>query len=384
MEGVSRANSLFALDLYQALSASSAEGNIFFSPLSISAVLSMVYLGARGDTAAEMERVLSLSSVSDVHSHFESLISSINSPSASYILRLANRLYGEKSFSFLPECLDSTMKLYHAELQTVDFIGASEGSRQLINKWVEKQTENKIRDLLKPGMVTTMTRLALVNAIYFKGKWTHTFQAKYTREMAFKINQKESHPVRMMHQLNKLPFRCLPEYKLQVLELPYIQQELSMLILLPDETKDGSDPLLKLEKELTLEKLLDWTNRDKMDTQGAVIVHLPKFKLEIESCLSETLEKMGMSSVFQETKADLTGMGSNGGLFVSAVIHKAFVDVSEEGTEAAAATCVYIITSYVPRPEPRYYFTADHPFMFFIRHNPSNNILFLGRYRSPS
>ncbi|XP_073789144.1 serpin peptidase inhibitor, clade B (ovalbumin), member 1-like isoform X2 [Danio rerio] len=195
MEGVSRANSLFALDLYRALSASSAEGNIFFSPLSISAALSMVYLGARGDTAAEMERVLSLSSVSDVHSHFESLISSINSPSASYILRLANRLYGEKTFSFLPEYLDSTMKLYHAELQTVDFIRASEESRQLINKWVEKQTENKIRDLLKPGMVTTMTRLALVNAIYFKGKWTHTFQAKYTREMAFKINQKESHPV---------------------------------------------------------------------------------------------------------------------------------------------------------------------------------------------
>ncbi|XP_051731590.1 leukocyte elastase inhibitor-like [Ctenopharyngodon idella] len=380
MEGLARANSLFALDLYRALSASSSEGNMFFSPLSISAALSMVYLGARGDTAEEMAKVLSFSSVSDVHSHFESLTSSINGPSASYILRLANRLYGEKTFSFLPEYLDSTLKLYHADLQAVDFIGASEDSRQLINKWVEEQTENKIQNLLKPGTVTGMTRLVLVNAIYFKGNWLHIFEARRTEEMPFKINQNESRPVEMMYQKKKFLFRCIPEYKLQVLELPY-KQELSMLILLPNETQDGSDPLLKLESELTLDKLLDWTNTDEMTTWMDIRVHLPKFKLEVESSLSKILQEMGMSSVFQETKADLAGMSSQDGLFISAVVHKAFVEVNEEGTEAAAATG-FILGSCASKQDPQN-FTADHPFIFFIRHNPTNSILFLGRFRGP-
>ncbi|XP_056337602.1 leukocyte elastase inhibitor [Danio aesculapii] len=380
MEGVSRANSLFALDLYRALSASSAEGNIFFSPLSISAALSMVYLGARGDTAGEMAKVLSFSSVSDVHSHFETLISSINSPSASYILRLANRLYGEKTFSFLPEYLSSSLKLYHADLQAVDFIGASEQSRQLINKWVEEQTENKIRDLLKPGMVTGMTRLALVNAIYFKGNWLQRFKAQDTKEMPFKINQKEKRPVQMMYQKKKFPFNYIYDHRLQVLELPYVKEELSMLILLPEESQDGSDPLLKLESELTIDKLHEWTNRSNMDTHTDIIVHLPKFKLEIESSLVEILMGMGMSSVFQEGKADLTGMTGHGGLFLSAVAHKAFVDVNEEGTEAAAATAAVAVLCMFGEE----HFMADHPFLFYIRHNPTNSILFFGRFRGPS
>uniref|UniRef100_A0A8C2BYD4 Leukocyte elastase inhibitor n=1 Tax=Cyprinus carpio TaxID=7962 RepID=A0A8C2BYD4_CYPCA len=380
MEGLSRANSAFALDLYRTLSASNAEGNMFFSPLSISAALSMVYLGARGDTAKEMEKVLSFSSVSDVHSHFESLTSAINSPSASYILRLANRLYGEKTFSFLPEYLDSTLKLYHADLQAVDFIGASDESRQLINKWVEEQTENKIKDLLQPGVINGLTRLVLVNAIYFKGTWMHTFEALNTREMPFKINQNESRTVEMMYLEETFPFRNIPEDKLQVLEIPYEQEELSMLILLPNETQDGSDPLLKLESELTLDKLHDWTRRDRMGTWMDIRVHLPKFKLEVERSLSEILQKMGMSSVFQETKADLTGMSSHRGLFISAVIHKAFIEVNEEGTEAAAATAAFVFLCARSSES----FTADHPFLFFIRHNPTNSILFLGRFRGPS
>ncbi|XP_059354672.1 leukocyte elastase inhibitor-like isoform X1 [Carassius carassius] len=381
MEDVSRANSLFALDLYRALSASNAEGNMFFSPLSISAALSMVYLGARGETYEEMAKVLSFSSVSDVHSHFETLTSTINSPSASYILKLANRLYGEKTFSFLPEYLESTLKLYHADLQAVDFIGASDESRQLINKWVEEQTENKVKDLLKPGMLTGMTRLVLVNAIYVKANWMHTFKATETKEMPFKINQNESRPVQMMYQKKLFTFRYIPEYEVQVLELPYKQKELSMLILLPNETQDGSDPLLKLESELTLDKLLDWTERDEM-TMQMIKVHLPKFKLEVESSLSEILQKMGMSSVFQETKADLTGMSSKGGLFLSAVIHKAFIEVNEKGIEATAATAVILLGSC--RQTEFQSFTADHPFLFFIRHNTTNSVLFLGRFRGPS
>ncbi|KAA0708625.1 Leukocyte elastase inhibitor [Triplophysa tibetana] len=381
MDSLARANSLFTLDLYRALSASSsADGNMFFSPLSISAALSMIYLGARGDTAKEMAKVLSFNSVSDVHSNFESLTSAINNPSASYILRLANRLYGEKTFGFSPDYLDSTLKMYHAELQSVDFIGSSEKSRQIINKWVEEQTENKIKDLLKPDMVTGMTRLALVNAIYFKGNWLQKFNAQDTTEMPFKINKNESRPVQMMFQKKKFPFNYIHEHRLQVLELPYVKEELSMLILLPEDAQDGSDPLLKLERELTLDKLLEWTNRNKMDVNTDILVHLPKFKLEDESSLAETLAGMGMISVFQSSSADLTGMSSAGGLYLSSVVHKAFVEVNEEGTEAAAATAG-MVAFCMFREE---HFMADHPFLFFIRHNPTNSILFLGRFRVPS
>ncbi|XP_051954841.1 leukocyte elastase inhibitor-like [Xyrauchen texanus] len=380
MDGLTRANGVFALDLYRALSASNAGENLFFSPLSISTALSMVYLGARGNTSKEMAKVLSFSSVSDVHPHFATLTSAINNPSASYILKLANRLYGEKTFSFLPDYLDSTLKLYHADLQAVDFIGASEESRLIINKWVEEQTENKIKDLLKPDMVTGMTRLALVNAIYFKGNWLNRFNAQETKEMPFKMNQNQSRPVQMMYQMKKFPFNYIHEHRLQVLELPYVQEELSMLVLLPEETHDGTDCLHKLERELTLDKLLEWTKRNNMDTQTDIVVHLPKFKLEAESSLAEILVGMGMTSLFQGPMADLTGMSSQGGLFLSSVAHKAYVEVNEEGTEAAAATAGLVAFCMI-REE---HFMADHPFLFFIRHNPTNSILFLGRFSGPS
>lgn len=379
MESLSRANSAFALDLYRAISAENPDGNLFFSPLSVSAALSMVYLGARGTTADEMAKVLSFSSIPDVHTHFKTLNSAINSPKASYILRLANRLYGEKTFSFSSEYVGSTLKLYQADMQAVDFIGASEESRKLINHWVEEKTEGKIKDILQSGTVTAMTRLALVNAIYFKGKWKNVFNTEHTKEMPFKINQNETKPVQMMYQTKKFLFNYVDEYRLQVLDLPYVEEELSMVVLLPQESEDGSDPLQKLERELTVDKLLEWTNQEKMDRWTDIIVHLPKFKLEEQYSLKDILNKMGMSSLFQASAADLTGMSSKGGLFVSSVTHKAFVEVNEEGTEAAAATAV-MVNFCMAREE---HFMADHPFLFFIRHNPTKSILFFGKYRGP-
>ncbi|XP_060773786.1 leukocyte elastase inhibitor-like [Neoarius graeffei] len=380
MENLSHANSAFALDLYRAISSNNPDGNLFFSPLSISAALSMVYLGARGATAEEMAKVLSFSSIPNVHTHFKTLSSAINSPKASYILRLANRLYGEKTFHFLSEFLDSTQKLYQADMQAVDFIGSSEESRKLINHWVEEKTEGKIKDILQPGMVTAMTRLALVNAIYFKGKWKDVFNTEDTKEMPFKINKNETKPVQMMYKKKKFLFKYIDEYKLQVLDLPYVEEELSMVVLLPEESQDGSDSLQTLETEITVDKLLEWTNPEKMTRWNDINVHLPKFKLEEQYSLTDTLNKMGMSSLFQANVADLTGMSSQGGLFVSSVAHKAFVEVNEEGTEAAAATVVMIRTlCWTPEKN----FMADHPFLFFIRHNPTKSILFFGRFRGP-
>ncbi|KAM3619038.1 uncharacterized protein V6R79_002006 [Siganus canaliculatus] len=375
MAAVSSSNTAFALELLRTLSKGNPTGNIFVSPLSISSALAMVYLGAKGETANQMAQALSFSSGEGVHADFETLNADINSSAASYILKLANRLYGESTSKFLPEFLDATQKYYHADLKTVDFIGAAEDCRGEINSWVEQQTENKIKELLKPGTVTPMTRLALVNAIYFKGNWMNRFDAANTKEMPFKTNNNESIPVQMMYQMKKLPYNYIPEFNLQILELPYVEDELSMFILLPEP---GSEFLRKLELDLTLEKLDEWTNRANMDVHSDVIVHLPKFKLEEFYELNEALAKMGMKDVFSAA-ADLSGMSSEGGLYLSAVAHKAFVEVNEEGTEAAAATAGMIAFCML-REE---HFTADHPFLFFIRHNKTKSILFLGRFSSP-
>ncbi|XP_071005863.1 leukocyte elastase inhibitor-like isoform X2 [Oncorhynchus clarkii lewisi] len=378
MASISSSNTAFALELYRTLGQTNT-GNVFISPFSISSALAMVYLGAKGDTAAQMAKVLSFNLTKDVHTDFQTLNGDINSPSASYILKLANRLYGEKTCNFLTEFLESTHKFYHADMKAVDFLGAAEEARGEINGWVEQQTANKIKDLLKPGTVSAMTRLALVNAIYFKGNWLNRFDQKDTKEMPFKLNQNESKPVQMMHQMKKFPFNYVPDYNLQIVELPYVDEELSMFVLLPEEATDGSDPLVKLERELTMEKLDEWTSRNNMDTGTEVIVHLPKFKLEEDYELNKPLTQLGMKDVFEGGRADLSGMNGEGGLFLSTVAHKAFVEVNEEGTEAAAATAG-IVAFCMIREE---HFTADHPFLFFIRHNKSKSILFLGRFSSP-
>ncbi|XP_029989104.1 leukocyte elastase inhibitor isoform X2 [Sphaeramia orbicularis] len=379
MASISSSNTDFALGLLRTLSQDNPTGNIFVSPLSISSALAMVYLGARGDTAAQMAQALSFSSVRDVHTDFQELNSDINSKSASYILKLANRLYGETTSNFLSEFLEATQKFYNADMKAVDFIGSAEACRAEINTWVEEQTENKIKDLLKPGTVSTMTRLALVNAIYFKGNWMHRFDAANTKEMAFKVNQNETRPVQMMYKMKKLPYNYIPEHGLQILELPYVDDELSMFILLPEESDQGISPLNKLQENLTQEKLDEWTNRENMDVHSDVIIHMPKFKLEEDYELNDPLAKMGMKDVFCSATADLSGMNGEGGLFLSTVAHKAFVEVNEEGTEAAAATAG-IVSFCMLREE---HFTADHPFLFFIRHNKTKSILFLGRFSSP-
>lgn len=377
MSAVSNSNTAFALELFRTLSQTNPAGNIFISPLSISSALAMVYLGAKGDTAAQMAQALSFSSGEGVHADFQKLNADINSPSASYILKLANRLYGENTAHFLPDFLEATQKYYQADLKTVDFIGAPEACRAEINGWVEQQTENKIKDLLKPGTVNADTRLALVNAVYFKGNWKNPFKEANTKEMPFKIKQNETVPVQMMHQRKKLPYNYIADHDLQILELPYVGEELSMFILLP---KESSDPLLKLEKELTQERLNEWTDGKNMSSHSEVVLHLPKFKLEEDYELNDPLVKLGMKDVFCAGRADLSGMNGEAGLFLSTVVHKAFVEVNEQGTEAAAATGVMIVgCCYIPDT----HFTADHPFLFFIRHNKTKSILFFGRFSSP-
>uniref|UniRef100_A0A674NZ37 Serpin B6 n=1 Tax=Takifugu rubripes TaxID=31033 RepID=A0A674NZ37_TAKRU len=376
-----RANTSFSLALFRKLSDNDTTANIFYSPFSISSALAMVLLGARGNTAAQM---------SEVHHSNPAAVDKTSSSNPGYHTGVANRLYGEQSYQFVEDFLGSTKKHYRAELESVDFRAAAETSRSNINSWVEKQTEGKIKDLLAKGIVTGDTRLVLVNAIYFKGNWDKQFKEKATRDATFHISKNSSKPVKMMHQSSKFPFTFIPEATCQVLELPYVGKELSMLIFLPNQMEDSTTGLekvghssvlldIKLEKLLTYDNFMEWT-RPEMMKEVEVQVGLPRFKMEEKCNMKNILVSMGMVDAFNEAASDFSGMSPANDLVLSEVIHKAFVEVNEEGTEAAAATGAVFTLHCAVFPQNFY---ADHPFLFFIRHNPSRNILFAGRYCSP-
>lgn len=379
MEQLSSANTLFALELFHSLSENSSTRNIFISPFSISSALAMVFLGARGNTAAQLSKTFHFDAVDDIHARFQSLNAEVSKPGASHTLKLANRLYGEKTYSFLPEFLTSTQKLYGADLAPVDFQHASEDARKAINQWVKGQTEGKIPELLAVGVVDSMTKLVLVNAIYFKGMWQEKFMKRDTTDAPFRLNKKDTKTVKMMYQKKKFPFGYIPDLKCKVLEMPYQGGEFSMVILLPDNTEDESMGLKKIEEQLTSEKLHEWTKSENLETID-VHVKLPRFKLEESYTLNSNLGRLGVQDLFTSSKADLSGMSGSRDLFISKIVHKSFVEVNEEGTEAAAATGG-IATFCMLLPEEE--FTVDHPFLFFIRHNPTANLLFLGRVCSP-
>nr|XP_060630712.1 serpin B4-like [Anolis sagrei ordinatus] len=396
MKTLTDANTEFAVELLKILLKNSQGGNIFCSPLSISAALSMLLMGARGNTAKQMEKVLHFTEIGGSgsskgvpvtgaqcdksggpHEQFKALLSAINQPTKDYDLNIANRLYGSSSYEFLQQYLHSTKELYHAELERVDFSNATEEVRKKINSWVESQTNGKIKDLFPSGSISQDAVLILVNAIYFKGKWKVKFDPKKTHEAPFWTSKNQSKQVQMMFLEDEFNLAKIKNPPLQVLELPYHQDELSMLILLPDN-KESPD---QLERELTCVKLKEWTSSAHMKKQK-MRVFMPKFKLEEKYELKPILKAMGMTDMFLLGKADLSGMSQNHdrNLLVSKVIHKAYVDVNEEGTEAAAATGVEVVPESAEiLPE----FKANRPFIFFIRHNNTGSILFSGRCSSP-
>ncbi|KAL1258620.1 hypothetical protein QQF64_009197, partial [Cirrhinus molitorella] len=318
-------------------------------------------------------------SMDQINSSFNKLMIQLRKPGVPYALSLANRLYGDKRYQFVEQFLKDSEKYYLAKLEEVDFKKNSEAARININKWVEKKTQGKIKDLLPHGSIDAMARLVLVNAIYFKGNWERKFPKEATRDGPFKLNKTQTKPVKMMSQKAEFPMTFIQEMNSQVLELPYVGKSLSMLIILPKEIEDGTTGLQKLEKALTYEKLMEWTKPEVMHKQE-VQVSLPRFKMEQTYDMKSLLISMGMEDAFDLQKVNLSGMSPNNDLVVSKVIHKAFVEVNEEGTEAAAATGVVVMNRCLRIPQV---FNADHPFLFFIRHNPTKSILFYGRLCSP-
>ena len=372
VQSVAKSNNRFAVELYGRLR--EKDGNLFFSPYSIETALAMTYAGARGETAEQMAKTLHYDLPNDrEHAAFGALIKQINSPGEKrgYQLSTANALWTQKDYPFAADFLKLTKDNYGAEAKEVDFNGATEQARKTINAWVEKQTQEKIKDLLPKGSLTVNTRLVLTNAIYFKGDWASQFKKDRTKNETFRAGDKK---IDAPFMSQKQKFGYAEDDALQVLEMPYVGKELSMVVLLPKK----ADGLADLEKALTADKLAAWFGRLR---ERETEVTLPKFKTTVEFELSDTLAKMGMPVAFT-ARADFSGMnGGKGSLSISKVIHKAFVDVNEEGTEAAAATGV-VVEPKAAKVNP--VFRADHPFVFLVRDKRSDSILFLGRIVDPT
>ncbi|NXD64825.1 PAI2 inhibitor, partial [Eolophus roseicapillus] len=412
MEALNKANTSFALDFFKHECQEDGDKNILFSPLSISVALATVYLGAKGNTADQMAKVLHFNKAEgatnvtttikmqvfsrteerlanrcacfqkteigksdNIHTGFKALNFEINQPTKNYLLKSVNQLYGEKSLPFSKEYLQLAKKYYNAEPQSVDFVGAADEIRREINSKVKYQTEGKIQNLLPPGSIDSLTRLVLTNALYFKGNWATKFEAEATRQRPFKINMHTSKPVPMMYLSDKFNWTYVEPVQTDVLELPYVNNDLSMFILLPSDITS----LQKLERELTFENLSAWTSPELMEKMK-MEVYLPRFTLEDKYDLKSTLSRMGLQDAFIEGQADFTGMSENGDLFLSQVFHKCYLEVNEEGTEAAAASSATLASRSLGATV---IFVADHPFLFFIRHNKTKSILFLGRFSSP-
>jgi serpin B len=382
-ESLARGNRAFALDFYQAVSAQ--DGNLFFSPYSLSVALAMTYAGARGATAEQMAETLHFTLPQErLHPAFNGLDLALASrgegardkDKQAFQLNAANSLWGQVDYAFTPEFLDLLAQNYGAGLRLVDFANAPEPARQEINDWVEKQTEGRIEDLVPQGAIDSMTRLALANAIYFKADWLTPFSADDTRNQPFYMLDGGEVMVPMMsygqNEPTSFPYAAGDGY--QAVEIPYVGEAVSMLVIVPDSGRFA-------EFEAGLDANQMEAIQAALEIQS-VNLRLPKFSFESEFALRGTLAAMGMPDAFDPGQADFSGMDGSRALFVDDVFHKAFVAVDEKGTEAAAATAVIMQLSALVREGIE--LNVDRPFIFAIVDNPSGVVLFLGRVLDPT
>lgn len=368
---LAEANTAFAFDLYAQLRG--AEGNLFISPLSISSAMAMVYAGAAGATAPEMAAALHFpSDASKAHAGFEALLDSLHeSAESGGRLEIANALWADEHYNFREDYIALLEKHYRARADEVDFRNKTEKARQTINAWVAEHTNDKIAELLKPGVLTGDTRLVLTNAVYFKSRWLTPFHKDATEEGPFHGPSGDV-PAFFMRSGGKYPYA--EHGDCQIVELPYAGETTSMVIILP-KSAGGLD---KVEAQLEAEWFAQATKKLR-----ARQVHLaiPRFTDGYACRLEKTLADLGMKTPFT-ARADFSGMDGTRELFLSAVVHETFIEVNEEGTEAAGATGAAVATTSMPA-EPPVEFRADHPFIYLIRHRPTGTILFLGRLTEP-
>ena len=371
-------NSALAFNLYQVLK--DTDGNLFYSPYSISEALAMTYGGARGETEQQMQAALQFKLPQDrLHPAFNSLDIELSkrgqgargADDQGFRLHVVNAIWGQQGFKFTQQYLDLLAQNYGAGLRIVDYIKDAEKSRQTINQWVSDQTENRIKDLLPQGSIDSLTRLVLTNAIYFNAAWQSQFQKNATADGQFTLLNGNKVSVPMMRQMHTFGYTEGTDY--QAVELPYDGNELSMVILLPK-----ADRFKAFEAALKAQQVKDIVQNLK---SSEVDLTMPRFKVESQFSLKKALASLGMPIAFSASEADFSGMDGLKDLYISDVVHKAYVNVDENGTEAAAATGVVVGTTSMPAKT--YQVTLDHPFIFFIRDIQTGAILFLGRVASP-
>ncbi len=388
-------NNAFAIAMYKTMT-EKEKGNFIFSPYSIRTALAMTYAGAKGKTADQMRKALIFSlDNNSLHAAFKSIREMLNTnDKASHTLSIVNALWGQQGYTFLQPFLDTNKTYYDSGLNTLDFRHKAEESRKKINLWVENRTNKRITDLIPQGGINGDARLVLTNAVYFYGYWEREFSKDMTKEEQFFINEDQSVPVQMMthktgiHKDKKYKmtaFKFIKNNRWQAVELPYQGNGVSMVIFLPK----GRTGLTAIEKELANGALAkEIAHLDKTPKQD-VIVHLPKWKTtwgtkDLGSGETGILSELGMKDAFTYGPADFSGMDGSRELYIGAVFHKAFVDVNEQGTEAAAATAVVMDIGAAPKAKPIKHFRADHPFLYVIRENSTGSILFMGRMINPS
>ena len=370
-------NGVFAFNLYKLVS--QEEGNLFYSPYSISAALAMTYAGARGDTEKQIADTLQFYlSQKELHPAFNSLDRELTSrgegakgkDGEGFRLNIVNAIWGQKDYTFLVSFLDTLAENYGAGLRILDFINEPEQSRITINDWVSDETEGRIKDLIPQGTIDALTRLVLTNAIYFNAAWQYPFEEDATSPGVFHLVNGSEVSVPMMEQKESFAYSKGNNY--QAVELPYDGREISMVILLPD-----SDQFEAFEKAIDYQRIKGIIE----DLEGREVrLTMPKFEFDSDFSLNKILTEMGMPVAFS-SDADFSGMTGNKDLFISDVIHKAFVSVDEAGTEAAAATAV--IMKLTAMPETPIEVTLDRPFIFLIRDIETGAILFIGRVMNP-
>ncbi|MHB8085312.1 MAG: serpin family protein [Dehalococcoidia bacterium] len=371
-------NNQFAVGLYQILK--NGEGNLFYSPYSISMALAMTYAGAKGTTAQQMADTLHFTLPQDsLHTTFNGLDQELASRGKgakdkegnSFKLNIVNALWGQKGYQFLSQYLDLLAQDYGAGMRLLDYRTDPDGSRLTINKWVADQTKDKIQNLIPAGAIDTMTRLVLTNAIYFNAAWATAFEKAATQDGKFYLNDGSSVTVPMMGQTEGLGYAEGSGYK--AVELPYSGHELSMVILLPD-----SGTFSQFESALTAGK---YSSIIQSLSSKQVALTMPRFKYDSQFSLNQALSTMGMPVAFTGD-ADFSGMTGNRDLSISDVIHKAYVAVDESGTEAAAATAVVMRATSMPLSPTQV--KVDHPFIFVIRDIQTGTVLFIGRVLNPT
>lgn len=364
----------FTFEIYRYLAAKS-RNSIFISPYSISSALSMTYAGAEGKTAGEMERILHLDT--EIHRSMAALINAINSvPGDTATVKTANALWPAISENLLDGYTKKVQRFYEASLMPLDYRVKLKEAQTTINNWVAKETEGKIKDLIADGSLKRDTMLVLTNAVYFKSDWMNKFDPQNSRAMPFYISSSETVPTVMMTKTDK-EVMYSKESDLEIAEIPYSNNRFSMVILLPQK----GAKLDKIEKNLSNLKFTEWT---AFLAPQKVRLTIPKFQTEQSFDLGQTLRGMGMTSAFKAGKADFSGMNGKKNLYIGAAIHKTFLAVGEEGTEAAAATAVIMTkTSFTQDSEETIEFKADRPFIYIIKDNQTGAILFIGRYTKP-